>query len=761
MAMTKKQQALEGFIPVAGESNRRAPTPTIQQQEIIRPVASPTGAWEQPNVVKPVVDTSMQDLAKALAGFEPELNRFAVFQGQEARALAKQQEEADKQAAQEAWVKSSQAPYAEAVKNGAIPPQASPFFQKKYKELEGDGLGRTLAADLEQEYVKSGLSSNPDTKAFDAWYAGQVQTRLKDVSDPFVLKGVLPHVAKLQDTLTNRHVKEAGDEVYKSSLDNVGLSISYAVDEEVKRAGEGATPDINGLARTVEALSGQLKSVGARGADLNKVVVDTIVGKARELNDPGLLDILKKPRSNGTPGAGETVYGRDQIQKAEESILHNMEREDDRMFRLEERERKKASRVVLDTELAAAAQNPGAPASPEAIRRIAAVDPEAVDKYLRSVEHLNSNRGKDDPVDIIQVERLMEEADRKGVPVLDVVMDAQAAGLIKNPATFSAYRTQARTLDASRDSAIFKVEGYKEMATKIREMADPMKLNPDAAAQAGFTFRKSLAEWQQENPKASLLDRMNALEKIYSNTVKGLEANPQEVKPHVASPVPPQASPKPTSSSTPQQAVQPQQRPQEAVQLPDEPVKPANVAGTDWLRQRITELSAQSVNVQAPVREGGPSITDLHAAVKRAGSTSPIGLAAAYLGKREGSDTEALSAFFKKACGISIDPGKTAWCAAFANSVLASTGAPTSKAPLLARSFLEYGDKVDKPTAGDVVVFSRGSDQNKGHVGFYVGEDEKGNIMVLGGNQSNSVSIQSYSKDKLLGIRRPPTFGGK
>jgi len=43
-----------------------------------------------------------------------------------------------------------------------------------------------------------------------------------------------------------------------------------------------------------------------------------------------------------------------------------------------------------------------------------------------------------------------------------------------------------------------------------------------------------------------------------------------------------------------------------------------------------------------------------------------------------------------------------------------------------------------------------------GHVGFYAGEDERA-YHVLGGNQSDSVSITRIPKDRLLEARWPST----
>lgn len=111
-----------------------------------------------------------------------------------------------------------------------------------------------------------------------------------------------------------------------------------------------------------------------------------------------------------------------------------------------------------------------------------------------------------------------------------------------------------------------------------------------------------------------------------------------------------------------------------------------------------------------------------------------------------------------------VDPVQTEWCAAFVNMVLLEQGLPTSATvsdyPLTARSFLFWGDKVEEPKQGDIVVFKRGNSGWQGHVAFYVSTtkiDGETYYNVLGGNQSDSVSIEPYPVNKLLGIRRLST----
>ena len=112
-------------------------------------------------------------------------------------------------------------------------------------------------------------------------------------------------------------------------------------------------------------------------------------------------------------------------------------------------------------------------------------------------------------------------------------------------------------------------------------------------------------------------------------------------------------------------------------------------------------------------------------------------------------------AMFKASGHEWVRDDETPWCAAFVNAVLADCDL-RGTGKLNARSFLEWGEPVDLADAkhGDVVVFWRGSpDGWQGHVGFFAGTAGQ-NVMVLGGNQSNKVSIAAYGKDRLLGVRR-------
>lgn len=111
--------------------------------------------------------------------------------------------------------------------------------------------------------------------------------------------------------------------------------------------------------------------------------------------------------------------------------------------------------------------------------------------------------------------------------------------------------------------------------------------------------------------------------------------------------------------------------------------------------------------------------------------------------------------YFKEIGARWVTNDDTAWCAAFANWVLKQSGKPITGS-LAARSFMQYGMATDKPSLGDIVVLWRISiDSAFGHVGFFVKED-KANIYILGGNQSDEVNITPFPKSRVLGYRKIP-----
>lgn len=125
-----------------------------------------------------------------------------------------------------------------------------------------------------------------------------------------------------------------------------------------------------------------------------------------------------------------------------------------------------------------------------------------------------------------------------------------------------------------------------------------------------------------------------------------------------------------------------------------------------------------------------------------------------YLGQREikgVNHNPVIIAWWKaiKRSGIKTD--EVPWCAAFVGAMLESVGIVSSRFES-AKSYLDWGSKLASPELGCIVVFSR---DGGGHVGFVVGKDPNGNLLVLGGNQGDQVNIRAFGRDRVAGYRWP------
>lgn len=96
---------------------------------------------------------------------------------------------------------------------------------------------------------------------------------------------------------------------------------------------------------------------------------------------------------------------------------------------------------------------------------------------------------------------------------------------------------------------------------------------------------------------------------------------------------------------------------------------------------------------------------------------------------------------------------ETPWCGVALAYWMQSVDVDIPRHYYRARAWLEWGLFLHAPVVGCVVIFER---RGGGHVGLVVGRDENGNLLVLGGNQSDRVSIEAFPMGRVLGYRWPP-----
>ena len=100
---------------------------------------------------------------------------------------------------------------------------------------------------------------------------------------------------------------------------------------------------------------------------------------------------------------------------------------------------------------------------------------------------------------------------------------------------------------------------------------------------------------------------------------------------------------------------------------------------------------------------------------------------------------------------------ETPWCGTFVAAMLWATDRFVIKHWYRALAWEEAGTILSKPAYGCLVVFNR---SGGGHVGFLEGVDNRGNLMVLGGNQGNRVSVAPFDRKRVVAYVWPSGADG-
>lgn len=916
MAMTAKQQALNRFDPTDRRGRPDYGSGKITEQ--LQPRAAPIDSFVQAPQI-PAGPSQTEQLVRALAPLSSQLQGLI---GDMRDRAEKDQAETDKIEGERRFIEGNQQGFVEAVRQDPSLANRSPVFRRAFQEAEGVALARRASSEIEQEYQQweGRERATPDQLA--GWLADRVRTRFEGASAN-TLRTALPTIRELQNRISGRNATEVGNRVYADAVETAKGDVRTVLQQALSPQGASET-DPNGVirfnptqvAREVENITTRLRNAGVSGQDLNKAIVDEVTAVAIQKNDPRILEVLQRDRSNGTPGAGLTTYGRDRIERAEEVIFRNSERLENVATRRLERERREAYRVAVRNVTSTLMGNPEADISEDLIRLGSQHDPDFALKVENMRKTVRERAESDNPADIRDAQVRIFQSERPTSQIFEEV----ANGNIRNPATMRQLFNDASRLEQARnrgESGSASLEIYRSVRSAIvGRLTDPGIADQNTArAQAGgsravLDFDLAVAEWDSRNPEATRIERIEAVNRIgkvitdsitpqrqYSPvdmqavttrqadsaaTQQGdrrfTRPSPQGVEQRTPISLPTEVVDSPGDANLPagmrnnnpgnikfipnptvpyQGVLGPSRNtdqgdPQMVFRTPEDGMRatvmlaqrkyerglttaeqlitaqdgwtPGNTAaaaniarmmgvrpdedlrlgeparmerfvralvtqehgessrayGDQMIRDAVRTVGQQRVQAQQPPAPGsavqwmegrlgemmrgatettrvpsGRTIGDIFSR----GRINHQQLAEEFVGSREATHAAVLSEFFRKAAGVSIDPRQTAWCAAFANAVLGASGLPTTDQPLLARSFLQYGeDATERPTRGDIAVFRRGTQAWQGHVGFYQGEVVRNGqrfILVLGGNQSNGVTVREYPAGDLLGIRRP------
>lgn len=136
----------------------------------------------------------------------------------------------------------------------------------------------------------------------------------------------------------------------------------------------------------------------------------------------------------------------------------------------------------------------------------------------------------------------------------------------------------------------------------------------------------------------------------------------------------------------------------------------------EWMQRAEAELAAGVREVRGP--EANPRIVEYHAATSFEATSDEV-----------------------------------PWCSSFVNWCLQHAGYEGTRSAA-ARSWLTWGEPLDEPRYGCIVVLSRGSNPKRGHVGFCVQHRDE-EVRLLAGNQHDAVTIEAFSTARVIAYRWP------
>lgn len=175
------------------------------------------------------------------------------------------------------------------IKQGILPADVSPAYQKSFMESLGNRNGRRYGIELEEKYY----SEFPDFNGtIDDWLALQHQQELQGIPDVYYGEALVPHLDKAEANIRATHleirVREAKEKAGSAVFTNIFDSLT----------------DLKGQEMSPEQFEGIYET--GRMMHLRNKEIDDSVYKAIDAyamtGHPEAWEVTKRPKKDGTPG---------------------------------------------------------------------------------------------------------------------------------------------------------------------------------------------------------------------------------------------------------------------------------------------------------------------------------------------------------------------------------------------------------------------------------------------------------------------------
>lgn len=489
-------------------------------------VASPVNTYVRPGDPAP---SPLHGIAEGLASLHQGISGVMGKRQKEA-------EDADKVRAEALFNSNNQIGWAEAVKTGAVPANASPIFMRAYKESEGALAGVQLKQKWQEAYSTwEGRSAN-DPVAFKKFYRDFVAANIQ-TTDVDVLRGLNPYVASLTQESYGQYGTESANAVYEGNKRTNQALVNSSIDAaNASGEAEGAT-DYEALWENILERRKKAVESGTRDADFDALIIQSITTKAEELGDEDLLKLLDRKMPGSDVKLSDLQAGVDAKNAAERSISTVRRQAIADAEKAQEKSDKAQELALKGAVTRKLAADPNADVTEE-MDQIIKYDPEfriKLNEVRKSVQDVVvEDRGT---INDMMVKVASGEMD------MDDIFAAARSGKVGSSLTTLLDRAEKYQTDRAKGGGLYDSRTAKTFRDAITNRLAPQgpeflrsidgsPLNmTDEMLEASSQFDIALLEWEEANPNASVIERDKAIREIGNTIMENITAddpaNPQ------------------------------------------------------------------------------------------------------------------------------------------------------------------------------------------------------------------------------------------
>lgn len=473
----------------------------VSAPERIQGIASPVSTYVRPADPE---RSSLHELAEGLSSFDSGLNSFMAQRKAET-------DEADKARAITDFHRNNQKPYADAVRDGLIPPTASKAYVEWYKKQQGHLAGLKLSDKFAIDYQQWEGRDSDDPEAFGQFVSGWMTKNVGEDQDPYILEGLAPHLDRLASNGYDMFNQERAASLKAKSQATSSAILTDTISRTQETGRAAGTVDYDALWSDLMAQREEAISKGERGEDFDKLIVDSIILQAEESGSKEILKILDKTLPGQDHALSSNPDFREKRLRTIDRINSRQASQATDIAQTRERMEKQRHEELLSQAVLALSNGEDVPE--ETITELSRRDGEIRVKLAKYKKDYQDLEADEDPQALMEVYQEIDSGAGK-----KFVLDMREKGVIKDPATFLKAMDRADAVQkAIGGGGVFNSPTYKDTVRFITEQVSSDRMRPDGtmglteeALEALYDYRNKLLDWDMKHPDASLLEKENA-----------------------------------------------------------------------------------------------------------------------------------------------------------------------------------------------------------------------------------------------------------